>query len=151
MGAREVIDHRVDAAFEGVRRQREHRWWCVVGGQAGGNLMIVEQVTSSVDGEQAVVGLANPGASPGLVASTWCGAWIGGGLLGEVVVVDGAEAVPAGGPGGRLVEVTNAGEFQGAKVEVFSGWCAGSAGGVATDDALDVHQAALHFRGGSAG
>ena len=146
VGAGEVLDHRVDAAFQRVRRRFEHRW-CVAGRQAGGDLEVVEQVTSPVDGEQAVVGLADPGVGPGPVASTWCGARIGGGLLVEVVVVDGTEVVQAGDPGGRLVKVADTREFQGEAVEGFPGRGAGSAGGVAADDALDVDEAALDRSG----
>ena len=100
-------------------------------------------MAAAVDGEQAVVGLADPGVGPGPVASTWGGAWIGGGLLVEVVVVDGADVVQAGDPGGCLVKVTDGGEFQGEAVEGFPGRGAGPAGGVATYDALDIGEAAV--------
>ena len=143
VGAGEVLDHRVDVAFQRVRRRLEHGWWCVAGGQTGGNLEVVEQVSSPIDGEQAVVGFADLGVGPGPVASTWGGAWIGGGLLVEVVVVDGADVVQAGDPGGCLVKVTDGGEFQGEAVEGFPGRGAGPAGGVAADDALDIGEAAV--------
>ena len=151
MGAGEVLDHRVDTAFQSVRRRLEHRWWCVAGGQAGGNLEVVEQVTSSVDGEQAVVGFAYPVVGPGPASAAGVGGRVEVGFLVEVVGVDGAEVVQAGDPFGGLVQIMDVGEFQGEAVEGFPGRRAGSAGGVAADDALDVDQAALDRGIGPAG
>lgn len=66
MGAGEGFDHRVDAAFQRVRgRFQGRRIRIVSGGEVLCDGEVVEQVTSAVDGEQAVVGFAQRFVSPG--------------------------------------------------------------------------------------
>lgn len=144
VSAGEVLDHRVDASFQGVRcRFQDRRTRVVAGGEGLCDGEVVEQVASSIDGEQAVVGFAHPVVGPGPASATW-GGWVSGGLLVEVVGVDGAEVVQAGDPGGGLAEIGDAGEFECEAVERCAGGRAGTAGGVTTDGSLDVDEAALH-------
>lgn len=108
-------------------------------------------MAAAVDGEQAVVDFAYPFVGPGPALAGGVGLWVDAGFLVEVVAVDGGELLQAGHPVGRGIEVVDVGEFQGQAVERCACGCAWSAGGVAAHDPLDVHQAALHIRGGPEG
>lgn len=108
-------------------------------------------MASLADGEQAVVGVACPVVGPDLASIAGAGGRVDGGLFVEEVAVDSGEVVQAGHPVGGGVQIRDAGQCQRQTIERCAGVGARSAGGVATHDALDVHQAALHVLGGPEG
>lgn len=58
-------------------------------------------------------------------------------------LVDLPEFMKADSPLCSLVDGADAGECEGERVDCLACWCVGSARGVASDDSLGVHQAAL--------